>query len=71
MGVLAELCQRGLIEAVSFNAFFKDNTELVNHFRPIISGRLPTVRFLRSKQGMRDNFYHIFLPLSPLHKFVG
>ena len=39
--VLTELCQRSLIEAVRFNAFFKDNTELGNQFLPIISGRLP------------------------------
>jgi len=44
MGVLVELCQRGLVEAVRFNAFFKDNTELVNQFLPVIGHRLPSVR---------------------------
>lgn len=41
MGVLAELCQRGLVEAMGLNAFFKDNTELINQLLPVIGRRLP------------------------------
>ncbi len=39
--MLAELCQRGLVEAMGLNAFFKDNTELVNQLLPVIGRRLP------------------------------
>jgi len=41
MGVLAELCQQGLFEAMGFNALLKNNTELINYFFPIIGRRLP------------------------------
>ena len=40
-GVLAELCQQDLFEAMRFYSFFKDNTELINDLLPIIGGRLP------------------------------
>jgi len=40
-GVLAELCQQGLFEAMGFNALLKNNTELINYFFPIIGRRLP------------------------------
>ncbi len=41
LDVLAELCQRGLVEAMGLNAFVKDNTELVNQLLPVIGCRLP------------------------------
>mgnify|MGYP001124221671 CR=1 FL=1 len=40
-GVLAELCQQVLFEAMGFNPLFKDNTELIDDLFPIVSRRFP------------------------------
>lgn len=40
-GVLGELCQQALLEAMGFYSFVKDNAQLIDNLFPIVGRCLP------------------------------